>query len=439
MNFDLLISNAIILSTHNNYEPFVGSVGVNAENITHVSSCHVDKANATKHIDATGRILMAGLVNGHCHGDMTLGRGLGDDLTLLEQIEKFNDSNWFYSMITDEDRYYSRQLTYCEALLSGTTFISENMYWGLGLDSIKAMKEIGIRGALVEDIRVDFANPYKFMSSEYMELYKSECIKNNIIPIVGSIAEEDYEVDYMKTIKAKLLEYDCYYTSHLAENDWRMKIVAKKFGTTPIDFLNKQNMLGPKFIGSHVVYASDNDIDLLVSTKTSVVNTPLCEMKIVDGVAPIPKMVERGVTVCLGSDGSMWNNSNDIFREMKGMSLLHSLTSGIRALSKKDILDMATINGARVFGLENEYGSIEEGKKADFILVDCSTPHMQPLRFGKHENIASSIVFNATGQDVTDVFINGKHVVQNKKIMNVDVDFIIEKVRLASDKLANVL
>ena len=439
MNFDILISNAIILSSHNNYEPFIGSVGVNGENITLVSSEQLKNANAIKHIDATDKILMSGLVNGHCHGDMTLGRGLGDDLTLFEQIEKFNDSNWLYNIITDEDRYYSRQLTYCEALLSGTTFISENMYWGLGLDSIKAMKEIGIRGALVEDIRVDFANPLKFMSDEYIELYKNECIKNNIIPIIGIVAEEDYEVDYVNSIKAKLLEYDCYYTSHLAENDWRMEIVAKKFNTTPIDFLSKRNILDSKFIGSHVVYASDSDIELLAHSNSKVVNTPLCEMKIVDGVAPIPKMVKKGVTVWLGTDGSMWNNSNDIFREMKCMSLLHSLTSGIRALSKKEILDMATINGARVFGLENEYGSIEEGKKADFILVDCSKPHMQPLRFGKHENIASSIVFNATGQDVSDVFINGKHVVQNKKILNVDVDFIIKKVREASDKLAHAL
>lgn len=439
MNFDLLISNAIILSSHNNYEPFVGSVGVIGENIAHVSNEDINKTNATKHIDATDKILMPGLVNAHCHGDMTLGRGLGDDLTLLEQIKKFNDTNWFYSLISDEDRYYSRQLTYCEALLSGTTFISENMYWGLGLDSIKAMKETSIRGALVEDIRVDFANPNKFISSEYMMLYKNECIKNNIIPIVGSIAEEDYEVDYMKTIRAKLLEYDCYYTSHLAENDWRMEIMAKKFNTTSINFLNECGMLGTKFLGSHVVYANDEDIELLASTNSKVVNTPLCEMKIADGIAPIPKMVKKGVTVCLGTDGAMWNNSNDIFREMKGMSLLHSLTSGIRALSKKDILDMATINGARVFGLENEYGSIEKGKKADFILVDCSKPHMQPLRVGKHENIASSIVFNATGQDVTDVFINGKHVVQDKKIINVDVDFIIKKVQSASEKLNGIL
>ena len=174
----------------------------------------------------------------------------------------------------------------------------------------------------------------------------------------------------------------------------------------------------------------------MAQTGTKVANTPLCEMKIADGIAPIPQMVRAGVTVCLGTDGAMWNNSNDIFREMKGMALLHTIHSGIRSLRTTDILDMATINGARAFGLEDQFGTIEEGKAADFILVRTDRPHMRPLRLGLCENVTSSLVFSATGNDVSDVFVNGNHVVESGVLKTVDVARIMASVQGASEKIA---
>ena len=173
----------------------------------------------------------------------------------------------------------------------------------------------------------------------------------------------------------------------------------------------------------------------LAQSNAKVVNTPLCEMKICDGIAPIPEMVQNGIRVCLGTDGAMWNNSNDIFREMKGMSLIHTMNSGIRSLDTKTILDMATVNGAMCFDLEKDYGTIEEGKKADFILLETRTPHMQPLRLGRKENVTSALVYNATGQDVTDVFVDGRQVVKDRKLLTADVEYIMKKVKKASDKI----
>ena len=188
-----------------------------------------------------------------------------------------------------------------------------------------------------------------------------------------------------------------------------------------------------------MVYASDEEVRQLAKTDTKVVNTPLCEMKIDDGIAPIPQMVQEGVTVCLGTDGAMWNNSNDIFREMKGMALLHSINSGVRSLKKTDILDMATINGAKCFGMEQDYGTIEEGKKADFILIETRVPHMQPLLMGENETVTSTLVFNTTGQDVTDVFVDGRHVVRDGKLLTADVNYVIGRVQEAAEKIASAL
>lgn len=304
-------------------------------------------------------------------------------MTLLEQNHKFADTGWFYTLIDDKDRFNSRQLTYCEALLSGTTFIMENMYWGLGEDSVRAMKEVGIRGALAEDVRVDFQRPDEFISEQFLTEFIRVCRENGLVPVLGGISEEDYDTERLKKIQAIADRHKILLTCHLAENTWRQDIVKEKYHEPAIAYLHQKRLLNPGVIGSHVVYASKDEVLKLAQTDTKVVNTPLCEMKIQDGIAPIPEMVKQGVTVCLGTDGAMWNNSNDIFREMKGMSLLHTIHKGIRSLKKTDILDMATINGAKCFGLENDYGTIEAGKKADFILIETRAPHMQPMLLGK--------------------------------------------------------
>ncbi|MEG2008810.1 MAG: amidohydrolase family protein [Oscillospiraceae bacterium] len=435
MKYDFAVVGAIILSAHNSYKPFIGAVAVNGEDIAYVGEEYISPRDCANIIDGSGKILMPGLVNGHCHGDMAMAKGLGDDLTLLEQNEAFSDSGWFSKYISDDDRFYARQLSYCEALLSGTTFIAENMYWSLGARSVEAMKSVGIRGALVEDVRYDFSRPEELLSDKDISEFAQSCREQGIVPVLGSVSEEDFKLPLLQKVKTLMERHEIVETCHLAETTWRVEKVLKEQGASPVAFLYDNGLLGENLIGSHVVHLTDKEVASLAETGTKVVNTPLCEMKICDGIAPIPKMLEEGVCVCLGTDGAMWNNSNDIFREMKGMSLLHSINSGVGSISKKEILDMATINGAKAFGLEKLYGTIEKGKKADFILVETASAHMQPLALGKHENVCSAIIYSATGSDVSDVFVNGKHLVENKELKGTDLNFIINKVLEASSKV----
>ena len=437
--YDIIISNAIILSGHNRYQPFIGSVAVVGDKIQFIKDGEMSAFEAVTWIDGTGKILMPGLVNGHCHGDMTLGRGLGDDMTLLEQDTKYMAHRWFYDFITDEDRFYSRQLTYCEALLSGTTFINENMYWGLGDESIRAMAEIGIRGALAEDIRPDFTDATVLRSVQELQRFKVLCEEKGLIPSIGGISEETYEPELLQRIEQIRQEAGIMETCHLAETKWRLAIIEEKFQTTPVKMLYELGLLGKFKLGSHVVHLTEEEISYLAETGTSVVNTPLCEMKITDGIAPIPEMVKAGVNVCLGTDGAMWSNSNDLFREMRAMSLIHSMNSGIRTFTNQDMIDMATINGAKAYGIEDQYGSIEVGKKADFILIDTNKPHLTPIQLGAYENITSHVVFNVNGQDVTDVFVNGIHRVKDGALVGVDVDYIRKKVQETSNKIVQNL
>ena len=437
--YSIGIDNVIVVSGNFGYVPFRGAVCIRDSLIADVRKGPVTRNECAEWIDGGGKILMPGLVNGHFHGDMTLARGLGDDLTLREQNEVFRPHNWFYQYITDDDRYYARQLGYCEALLSGTTFICENMYWGMGSRSVEAMTETGIRGALVEDVRLDFANSDLFVSDEALGEFSAQCRKNGLVPVIGLMAEEDYETGRLMRVFEKLKNIDALQTLHLAENEWRRDLILKKYGCTPIEYLARNGFLHGGLIGSHVVYASSDEIKMLKAANVKVVNTPLCEMKIADGIAPIPEMVRQGLAVGIGSDGPLWNNSSDIFREMKGMSLLHTINGGIRSLSKKDILDMATINGAAVFGKDKEIGMIKEGMNADMILIETNKPHMQPLLSGAHENVTSGIIFNATGGDVTDVFVNGRRLVKDGVLTTIDVSALSARVRETAEKIVNNL
>ena len=434
---DTEIFGGIILSPHNRYRPFVGSVGILGGNIEYVVPGRKD-VNAESRIDAAGKIVMPGLINAHCHGDMTLARGLGDDLTLAEQNEAFEQSNWFYKYITDEDRYYSRQLTYCEALRFGTTFILENMYWGLD-GCARAMAQTGIKGALAQDIRPDFTKPDELMSETAIRDFAEGCQAHGLIPVIGSISEEDFEPGLLARIGAIVKSTGLLQTFHLAETIWRQDIVLGKYGDTSVNLLHKWGILNENMICSHAVYLSEQEIKYLAASGAKVANTPLCEMKIADGIAPIPGFLKAGITVGLGTDGAMWNNSSDIFREMKGMALLHTLNSGIRTLSTHDLLDMATIKGAVLFGQEHRIGSLEPGKAADIILVDTTGPHMSPLRIDKHENVASSIAFCATGSDVTDVFVNGRQVVKNRELTTLNLAELTAKVTRTSEWIADRL
>lgn len=436
MCFDTIIINGIILTSENRYKPYFGSVGIKDGKIKYVGERALSCSDSTETIDASGKIVMPGLINGHCHGDMTLARGLGDDLTLGEQNDVFGPHKWFFDMITDDDRYYSRQLTYIEAIRSGTTFIMENMYWSLGLRSVDAMVQTGIKGALADDIRKDFSKPEIFVPDEFFRSFKEKCTSNGLVPVIGTISEEDFEDDLLKKIYAKAKELGILTTQHLSETTWRVDMIKDKFGNTPITHLDSLGVLSSSIIGSHSVYASKEEANMMAKNNVKVVNTPLCEMKIADGIAPIPEYLEAGVCVGLGTDGAMWNNSNDIFREMKGMALLHTINSGIRTLSAHDVLDMATIKGAEVFGLEDSTGSLCEGKCADIILVEATKPHMQPLRTGRYENVASSIIYSATGQDVTDVLVNGNCVMKDRMITTIDESSVIERVNKASEKIA---
>ena len=420
--FDIVIADGIIISGHNGYQPFVGSIGISGERIRYAGERRLSEEDGRSFISASGKIVMPGLVNGHCHGEMSFAKGAADNTTLLEQMQTFAENNWFYGELTQEDRFYAREFTYAEAVLSGTTFLLENMFWSLdGELSQKAFYDIGLRGALAEDVRYDFYQSDSFLTEDMLRKFTDTCGKYYLLPVFGTLPEEEFTEKRLQKVKKITKESNAFFSSHLAETTWRHRSAVERMGKSPVKVLNKFGLLTDRYIGSHGIYLDEEDIEIYAGSGASIVNTPICELKIADGLAPIPELVKAGVTVALGTDGAMWNNSNDIFREMKCMSIIHNLKSGAQTFTPQNILDMATVNGAKLFHMEEDLGTIEEGKLADVILIDATKPHMNPLRIGQNNNVSSSVVYCATGMDVTDVIINGKEIVRDKELLTVDI------------------
>lgn len=429
---DLVVHNAIIVTMEPDCEPFVGYIGVKDGKIAALGAGDVPDALET--IDAQRDIVFPGMINGHCHGDMTVMRGDGDEMTLFEQNLKYADNEWYKESIGDEGRYLSRQLTYIEAISSGTTFIMENMFWSLGLKSVDAMKSTGIKGALAEDVRVDFSNPDKLIDEDYLSQFSDYCRQNDIIPILAGPAEEDFSISLLKNVKNLACKFGLPVTCHLAETKWRMKICREKFGMSPIAFMEKTGFLDDiTLLGSHSVYTDEQDREIMRENKLYPINTPLCEMKINDGVAPIMQYLNDKIPVGLGTDGAMWNNSNDMFREVKATVLLQSVTNGAGSISARTALEMATINGAKIFGVDDKIGSLKVGKCADFIIIDTKNPALRPLKLNGKSNVLSTIAFCTVGRDVRDTYINGKAVMKNRKIVSCNA----EKIVMAAENIRN--
>lgn len=435
MVFSIGINDALVVSPHDGCVPRAASIGVQDGRIAYVGSRRLSIEDARELIDGTGRVLMPGLVNGHNHGDVTVARGLGDRLTLQQQNEKFASHSWFSHFLTTDDLFASRQLTYIEALLSGTTFILENSFWNHPR-AVEAMTGVGIRGAIAMDVRPDFSVPDVLVTAEEITSFREECERAGLQAVVGSISEEDFEPERLQRIRALLDSAGTLTTSHLSETVWRVDLSKERCGMSPVQAMATFGYFDHRCLASHMVHLDADDIQTVLKRNVKVINTPVAEMKIADGIAPVVALVEAGVKVALGTDGALWNDSVDLFGEMRQMKLLHSLVSGPDSLSSEAIVAMATVNGAEAFGLADEFGTIEEGRSADFILIDVTAPRIRPLSAG---NVTSALVNLVSGRDVTDVFIRGERVVAHRTLQTLNADAVLEQVQAAHDTIASAI
>jgi 5-methylthioadenosine/S-adenosylhomocysteine deaminase len=432
----LLVENALTVTMDRENRMGPRWVLVKGDRIARVSARPLRPGAADRVIRGEGRVLIPGLFNCHVHGDMTLARGLGDGYTLYQQDydSPVSRSRWFRGQLDREARRLSRLLQYAEAVKGGVTGVCDVPFWWEDAGELAGpIEETGLRGWVVLDYRPDFGDEAPMDRGRYLAQARALADRGHV-PIVEAPAEEGFEPELLAELMGRARELDTLVHLHLAETAWRRDLVRRRFGTTPVRFLRDIGFLNERVLGSHGVHLDDEEIALLGDAGARIVNCPVAEMKIADGVAPVVKLLRAGVPLCLGTDGALWNDAGDLFAEMKSLLLLQRVSWGASSLQPVDCLRAATSGAARALGRESDLGSIEEGKRADLVLVDFMKPHLVPLYHGERSNLLANLVTCARAQDVDTVVAGGRVVVEHGRLLTLDEHALVERCQRLAEK-----
>lgn len=370
------------------------------------------KVEDTEVIDATGKICMPGFINTHTHIAMCIFRETLDGYTLQDWLEK---KIWpMEDKLTPEDIYTASLLAFCEMASTGTVMANDQYF--APENSIKAALEIGVRFMATRTV-FDISNNADEMLAEQEEMIKKYKNKHNTIyPNVGIHGLYTTGKETVKKGVALAKKYDVPVHIHFCENTKETEDIKGAYNVeSPVDVL-KGNFADVHTILAHAVKLSNAEIDALSELDVAVAHCPVSNLRLACGVAKIQQMMDKGINVSLGTDGQGSGSSLDMFDTMKFAALLQKGEFENAAnMPSYEVLKMATINGAKALGVDNEIGSIEKDKAADLILVDLETDVCQPMG-----NVFSDLVYNAKGSNVVMTMVNGKIVMKDGKIDGID-------------------
>ncbi len=368
---------------------------------------------------------MPGLINMHAHCADSLFRGLVENLPL----EAWLQSVWKAQAIIlrpPENCRLGAQLGIAELLLGATTTVMDN-YWHAD-QTFLAAKQVGIRmataGIFFDTPGMDGFGP-EHREQKAIDLF--ETYGNDSEVFVGTMPHGTYTVgaENLKIAVDIAKKHDGFFSIHAAETRVEQETINQRYQTSVIRLLDKVGALSARTVLAHCVHVDEEELDLIAASGTHVAHNPLSNLKLASGFAPIPQMLDKNINVTLGTDGAISGNDLDMWLSMKLAATIHKAANdNPSAISAHQALHMATLNGAKALGALDILGSIEVGKRADFILVDMAGPHSVPLF-----NPINHLVFSASKNDVSDVFVSGQHIVKNRKILTFDVEKMLAKVR----------
>ena len=380
-----------------------------------------------KVIDGTNRLVIPGLINCHTHSYMTIFRNVADDLSFSDWL--FHTVMPLEDQMVDEDAYWGASLAILEMMKSGTTCFSDmQMHKG---QTSKAVEESGMRAMIGRGLvgsGKDEDNYRLREAKEEMEDFKAcDRINHLLAPHAVYTCDESLLENLAKEAKALGVPMHI----HLNESRFEVENSMKDYGCSPIALCERTGVFENQTIGAHCVHLSKEDIEILKRNDVSVATNPASNMKLGNGFAPIPELLEAGVNVCIGTDGAASNNTLNLFHEMSLLAMIHKGNKEeAQCVSAKEVYQIATINGAKALGLEKEIGSIELGKKADLAILKLDTPSFMPKN-----NLIAGLSYSANGSEVDTVIINGKITMENRKVLTMDEEKIYEEITKICERL----
>lgn len=425
---NILIKNTSIITMNHGKDVLKNaSIGIENDRIKYVGKVPED-FKADKVIDGTKKAVIPGLVNAHTHMAMSLFRNYADDLPLWEWLSQ---KIWpIENKLTGEDVYWGTMLSLIESIKSGVTCFSD-MYFFMD-DTARAVLESGMRarlawGMLGEDAK---DNSRFDLTRRFYNDWQGKA-DGRITVMAGPHAPYTCSPDYLKRVSEFAKEMNIGIHIHLSESKKETQDSYDQFGKSPIKHVADLGIFDVPTTAAHCVHLSDEDIDILAKNNVTVIHNPGSNLKLGNGFAPVVKLVEKGVNVALGTDGSSSNNNVNMFEEINLAAIIHKGISGNpTSIPAMTALQMATINGAKGLGLDNEIGSLEAGKKADITIIDLNKPHFYPMH-----DVVSSMAYTAQASDVETVIINGKIIMENYDIKTIDVEKVYENVEKSIKRL----
>ena len=367
--------------------------------------------------------LIPGFINAHTHIPMNLFRGLADDLSLMNWLQKHIWQAEAH-VLNEDSAAIGAQLAISEMLLSGTTAFCDMYFFTEAL--IKATAECKIRAQLSLHV-MNVPNQWAKNSQECLN--KAESILNTLPKheLIGlTIAPQSpytNDDDSLQKCREMASKYKLPLVTHLHETADEISTSIQKHQKRPLKRLDDLGFLGGDVLAIHMVQANDEDLDIIQKHNMHVAHCPASNLKLASGFGPVAQMIDRGINVALGSDSVASNNTLDMMSEMRLTSLIHKgYSQNPKALPASQVLAMATINGAKAMGLGDQIGSIEKGKKADLCAIDLSDLSTQPCY-----NPISSIVYAAGRHQVSHVWVNGDLRVKEHKLCDIDHHELLKK------------
>jgi 5-methylthioadenosine/S-adenosylhomocysteine deaminase len=409
---DLLLTNAIVLCLDEAmriFEP--GALAIQGDSILAVGLAADLEGSFTARevVDCGRKVLMPGLVNAHTHAPMTLLRGLADDLRL---------DVWLLGYMMPVEREFvcpdfvrlGTQLACLESIRSGVTCFADMYYYEE--EVARATAEIGLRAVCSQSV-MKFPTPdaQSFEESlaaarDFIQRWRGHPL---IVPSVAPHAIYTCTDEILRAVAELAIEFDVPLHTHIAETALEVENARAQYGMPVIPYFKKQNLFGAKVLAAHCVHIDEGEMHTLRHHRAGVAHNPSSNLKLASGIAPVSKMLENGLYVGIGTDGTASNNDLDMFEEMRLAAFLAKGSTGDPTTVPAPLaLSMATRLGAQALHLGQLTGTLEPGKRADLILIDISPLHNSPRFCREPENIYSQLVYASKATDVTDVMVNGR-------------------------------
>ncbi len=374
-------------------------------------------------------LIMPGFINTHTHAAMSLFRGYADDMPLMDWL---NNKIWpVEAKLRREDIYWGTLLAIAEMLKGGTTCFAD-MYFYMD-EAARACQESGIRASLAQGLTgLDKIKGIAGLK-ESGRLVRNWHNKGEgrITVMLGPHAPYTCPPDYLRKVLEKAADLDIPIHIHLAETRVEVDDCLKKYNKTPVELMGEIGLLDHRVLAAHCVHLTAKEIEILAEKKTAIAHNPGSNLKLGSGIAPVAKLLEKGIPVALGTDSAASNNNLDMLEEMRLAALLpKGLLENPTAVPAETAFKMATVNGAGALFLSSETGILKQGAKADLIMLNLDQPHFYP-----RHNLLAHLVYSARSSDISLVMVDGHVLMSDGELLTIDEERIFFEAQLRTTRL----